>query len=138
VRSVVGRLLEHSRIFYFLNDGADDVYISSADWMPRNFYERAEVCCPVNDARLKKRLLEEILPAYLADNCKTRILKRDGSYARLPHSSRAKAKPFNAQDFLIELAEGKVAAEDIPATLAPARRRTPRRSGSRAVPRETS
>lgn len=123
VRSVVGRLLEHSRIFYFHNNGADDVYISSADWMPRNFYERAEVCCPVNDARLKKRLLEEILPAYLADNCKTRILKRDGTYSRLPHSARGKAKPFNAQEFLIELSEGKVSASDLPGASAPSRRK---------------
>lgn len=111
VRSVVGRLLEHSRIFYFLNNGADDVYISSADWMPRNFYERAEVCCPVNDPRLKKRLLQEILPAYLADNTKARVLNRHGSYSHIKH---AKAKVFNAQEFLIELAENKASIEQIP------------------------
>jgi polyphosphate kinase len=117
VRSIVGRLLEHSRIFCFLNDGANDVYISSADWMPRNFYERAEVSCPVSDLRLKNRLLQEVLPAYLADNAKARILNRDGSYSHIKH---LKAKDFNSQEFLIALAENKASLEDIPDSTSPA------------------
>jgi len=60
VRSIVGRLLEHTRIFYFENGGDDEVYISSADWMPRNLYERVEVLCPVLDPNLKQRLKSEV------------------------------------------------------------------------------
>jgi polyphosphate kinase len=130
VRSIVGRLLEHSRIFYFLNNGADDVYISSADWMPRNFYERAEVCCPVNDPRLKKRLLQEILPAYLADNVKARVLSRDGSYSHIRH---ARAKVFNAQEFLIDMAENKAGIEDIPEIPEPISKKRPRRRKAPSV-----
>jgi polyphosphate kinase len=115
VRSVVGRLLEHSRIFYFLNDGAEDIYISSADWMPRNFYERAEVCSPINDPRLKKRLLNEILAAYMADNVKARVLSRDGTYSRInKRGGPVKSKRFNAQEFLIDVAENKVSLDEIP------------------------
>jgi polyphosphate kinase len=120
VRSVVGRLLEHSRIFYFENGGDDEVYISSADWMPRNLYERVEVLCPVLDASLKLRIKEEILAAYMADNVKARILDRNGEYARLP---RRRGQPeFSAQDFLIAVAEGTASAADIPAPAMPGRR----------------
>ncbi|HZS26681.1 MAG TPA: polyphosphate kinase 1, partial [Candidatus Angelobacter sp.] len=72
VRSVVGRLLEHSRIFYFENGGNEEIYISSADWMPRNLYERVEVLCPILDESLKQRMKNEILAAYMADNVKSR------------------------------------------------------------------
>jgi polyphosphate kinase len=122
VRSVVGRLLEHSRIFYFENGGDDEVYISSADWMPRNLYERVEVLCPVLDESLKLRMKEEILAAYMADNVKARLLNRNGEYARLPR--RRGEQDFSAQDFLIAVAEGTASAADIPAPVMPRRRTT--------------
>jgi polyphosphate kinase len=80
VRSVVGRFLEHTRVFYFLNAGAEDVYLSSADWMPRNFFRRVEVCFPVFDPRLKKRVLTEGLMTYLEDNTFAWEMTEDGTY----------------------------------------------------------
>ena len=68
VLSIIGRFLEHTRIFYFRNDLAHDVYLSSADWMDRNFFRRIEVCFPVLDEKLKKRVLDEGLKSYLKDN----------------------------------------------------------------------
>ncbi|HET9280494.1 MAG TPA: polyphosphate kinase 1 [Candidatus Angelobacter sp.] len=112
VRSVVGRLLEHSRIFYFENGGNEEIYISSADWMPRNLYERVEVLCPILDESLKQRIKNEILAAYMADNVKARLLDRNGQYLRLPR--KRGQKDFSAQDFLIAVAEGTASAADIP------------------------
>ena len=112
VRSIVGRYLEHSRIFYFANGGDEEIYMSSADWMPRNLYERAEVLCPVTDPSLKQRVKHEILAAYLADNVKARFLDRNGRYMRLPR--RKGQQSFAAQDFLIAVAEGAATAADIP------------------------
>src|SRR5580693_7740353 len=83
VRSIVGRFLEHSRIYYFANGGDEQVYIGSADWMPRNLYERVEVLTPLKDSMARERVRYEILEAYLADNLKTRILAKDGSYHRV-------------------------------------------------------
>jgi polyphosphate kinase len=80
VRSVIGRFLEHSRIFYFRNDGAHDIYLSSADWMDRNFFRRIEICFPVLDARLKKRILTEGLNPYLKDNSQSWEMDADGHY----------------------------------------------------------
>ncbi|HEY6189017.1 MAG TPA: polyphosphate kinase 1 [Pyrinomonadaceae bacterium] len=82
VRSIVGRLLEHSRIFYFANDGEEEVYTGSADWMHRNFDRRVEVIAPIHDSQLKKYLKEVVLAAYLRDNVKARVLQPDGSYER--------------------------------------------------------
>ena len=81
VRSVVGRFLEHSRVFYFLNDGRNDVYLSSADWMDRNFFRRIELCFPILDAALKARVIEEGLEAYLRDNESAWMMDSDGGYA---------------------------------------------------------
>ncbi|HEU5415928.1 MAG TPA: polyphosphate kinase 1 [Candidatus Angelobacter sp.] len=120
VRSIVGRFLEHSRIFYFANGGDEEIYISSADWMPRNLYERVEVLCPVLHPALKQRLKDEILAAYLADNAKARFLDRNGNYFRSPH--RRADKTFSAQDFLIALAEGVATAADIPDPVQPSHR----------------
>jgi polyphosphate kinase len=102
VRSIVGRFLEHSRMFYFENGGKSEVYLGSADWMPRNLYERVEVLFPLRDPLLKERICEEILPAYLADNRKARILGPDGIYIRAPRG--AKGKGFSVQDHLMRLA----------------------------------
>lgn len=121
VRSIVGRFLEHSRIFYFENGGDEEIFISSADWMPRNLYERVEVLCPVLNPALKQRLKDEILAAYLADNTKVRFLNRNGDYFRPPR--RRAERSFSAQDFLIALAEGTVTVADIPELVRPSQRR---------------
>jgi len=103
VRSIVGRFLEHSRVFYFLNDGNAVVYCGSADWMRRNFFRRVEICFPVEEARLSARLLNEGLLPYLADNTQAWVLQSDGSYKRLKPGNQ---KPRSAQQFLLqELAE---------------------------------
>ncbi len=102
VRSIVGRFLEHSRIFYFENGGNPEIYLGSADWMPRNLYERVEVLFPVRDPLLMERIVKEILPAYLADNRKARILGSDGIYRRVPRPERAKG--FSVQQHLMDLA----------------------------------
>jgi polyphosphate kinase len=114
VRSIVGRFLEHSRIFWFANGGEEEVYCGSADWMPRNLVERCEVMFPVKQPELAKRLRCEILAAYLADNTKARLLQPDGIYVRAPKTGVA----FSAQDYLMGLAQGSgakipVAAEKI-------------------------
>jgi polyphosphate kinase len=83
VRSLVGRFLEHSRIFCFHNRGDEEVYIGSADWMPRNLNRRVEVVCPVNDPKLGKYLRDEVLQAYLRDNVNARELQPGGSYERV-------------------------------------------------------
>ncbi|MBZ5631360.1 MAG: RNA degradosome polyphosphate kinase, partial [Acidobacteriia bacterium] len=121
VRSIVGRFLEHSRIFYFLNDGEEGVWIGSADWMPRNLYDRVEVLFPVQDALLGQRLKQEILAAYLADTVKARFLQPDGAYVRaaeLPqparHALQLPKLEFSAQDFLMGLAEGRQTVDGIP------------------------
>ncbi len=80
VRSVVGRFLEHTRVFYFLNAGAEDVYLSSADWMHRNFFRRVEVCFPVFDPKLKKRVIAEGLMTYLDDSVLAWEMTEDGTY----------------------------------------------------------
>jgi polyphosphate kinase len=82
VTSIVGRYLEHSRIYYFQNGGADDLYIGSADWMMRNLDRRVEVITPIEDPNLKKHLKEEILDVSLNDNTKARRLMVDGKYER--------------------------------------------------------
>jgi len=115
VRSIVGRFLEHSRIFYFANSGEEEIYIGSADWMPRNLYERVEVLVPLRDEMLRERVRHEILDAYLADNRKGRVLLKDATYMRAwqpLHGTRNRRPPtgsaaFSAQDFLIGVAEGK-------------------------------
>jgi polyphosphate kinase len=83
VRSIVGRFLEHSRIFCFENGGEDDVYIGSADWMTRNLDRRVEVVTPVLDSNLKRYLKDVVIAAYLRDNVKARLLNADGSYERI-------------------------------------------------------
>jgi polyphosphate kinase len=83
VISIVDRFLEHSRIFYFENAGDPEVFLGSADWMPRNFYRRIELMFPVEDAKLKSRLINGLLPVILKDNVKARELRSDGSYIRL-------------------------------------------------------
>ena len=82
VVSIIGRFLEHSRIYYFGHGGKPLVYLGSADWMPRNFDRRVEVAFPVEDEGLRTRIVDEILPAFLTDNVKSRELQPDGTYRR--------------------------------------------------------
>ena len=82
VRSIIGRLLEHHRIFYFRNNGQEDVFLSSADWMERNFFRRIETCIPILDKRLKARVIKEGLRTYLADNVQSWEMNADGEYNR--------------------------------------------------------
>jgi len=81
VRSIIGRFLEHSRVYYFHAAGARRLYLSSADWMERNFFRRVELCCSIEDAAIKQRLCED-LEAWLGDNREAWVLQADGSYQR--------------------------------------------------------
>ncbi len=81
VRSIVGRFLEHSRVYYFRNNGKEEYYCSSADWMDRNFFRRNETCFPIRQKPLKQRLMKD-LKLFLADNCQAWILHGDGTYDR--------------------------------------------------------
>jgi polyphosphate kinase len=83
VISIVGRFLEHSRVFYFLNGGEEEVYIGSADWMQRNLDRRVELLAPISDPRLRTHLKEDVLEVCLRDNVKARRLLPDGSYERI-------------------------------------------------------
>ncbi|HET9836904.1 MAG TPA: RNA degradosome polyphosphate kinase, partial [Candidatus Angelobacter sp.] len=106
---------------------------SSADWMPRNLYERVEVLCPVLDPALKQRLKDEVLAAYLADNVKSRFLDRSGHYARAAH--RRGETYFSAQDFLIAVAEGRATAADIPEPVVPRVRKSASQANRHALHR---
>jgi polyphosphate kinase len=93
VISIVGRFLEHSRIFYFENAGQPKVFLSSADWMPRNFYRRIELAFPVENPTLRDQIINEVLPSFLHDRVKARELQSDGSYRRLkPEGSEPRAQ----------------------------------------------
>ncbi len=99
VVSIVGRFLEHSRVFYFANGGKDEIYIGSADWMHRNLDRRVEAVVPIKDKKLAKYLKEEILGAYLQDNVNARILKSDGSYEFI--SADSEIEKFDAQMYFV-------------------------------------
>jgi polyphosphate kinase len=113
VRSIVGRFLEHSRIFYFENGGKPEIYLGSADWMPRNLYERVEVLFPLKDPQHCERACNEILSSYLADTRKARVLGSDGAYSR-PRSVR-NGHGFSAQEHFMRLAGGNGDSQHIPA-----------------------
>ena len=106
VRSIVGRFLEHSRIFYFGNGGEPEIYLGSADWMPRNLYDRVEVLFPLKDELLRQRIVDEILPSYLADNLKARVLGSEGIYSYVRRGKGVKG--LSAQEQLMTLACGSV------------------------------
>jgi polyphosphate kinase len=98
VRSIVGRFLEHSRVYYFRNNGKEEYYCSSADWMDRNFFRRNESCFPIRQKPLKQRLMKD-LKLFLADNCQAWELHGDGTYERLRPGG---AKPLSAQETLLK------------------------------------
>jgi len=111
VRSIVGRFLEHSRVFYFYANGEERVFCSSADWMQRNFFRRLEVCFPIADTRLRSRLIHETLELYLADNQQAWELGSDGRYERV---ERGKGKSRKAQSELLAGLAEVVGAERRP------------------------
>ena len=92
VRSIVDRFLEHSRVWHFGNGGRPEVFVGSADWMPRNFFRRIEVVFPVEDGVLRERIMTEVLERQLADSAKARLLQADGSYAMVPRRKGVPAR----------------------------------------------
>ncbi|MPT27678.1 MAG: polyphosphate kinase 1 [Achromobacter sp.] len=98
VRSIVGRFLEHSRVFYFYADGAETVYLSSADWMDRNFFRRVEIAFPIYDKTLKKRVIDEAFTYALRDNQLAWQQQPDGDYARV----KSRREPFNVHQYLMQ------------------------------------
>jgi len=102
VISIIDRFLEHSRIFYFENACQPEVFVGSADWMPRNFFRRIESCFPILDGSLKDRVINEFLALSFKDNVKARHLQQDGSY--LIPALPPKLKPYRSQEAFIDLA----------------------------------
>ncbi len=91
----------------------EEVYCGSADWMPRNLFERCEVVFPIRDPQIGARVRNEILAAQLADRAKARVLNASGDYRRIAHNG-SRSNAFNSQDFFIQVAEGKASQDDIP------------------------
>jgi len=115
VRAMIDRFLEHGRAFHFVNGGKDEVYISSADWMPRNFHRRVETLIPLEDPAIRTRLIE-LLQTQALDTAKTWLLKPDGKYERV--QVKAGQTPFRAQARFIELQRDRVKAAEAGATSA--------------------
>lgn len=122
VRSIVDKYLEHSRVFVFGEGTRQAVYLSSADWMPRNFERRVEVMFPVKAAELKQRIVGEIVPTYLRDNQRARLLEPTGNYTR--SRPNANEERYRSQLDLCDLAEGKAPADSEEAA-------TPKKGGGR-------
>lgn len=119
VRSVVGRFLEHSRIFVFGNGGNSEIYLGSADWMQRNIYERVEVMFHVKEQELCDRILREVVIPYLGDTQKTRFLMSTGEYLHAREARKMvhlkNGYHFDAQEFLVSFAEGRDVLASVPA-----------------------
>jgi polyphosphate kinase len=115
VVSIVDRFLEHSRVFAFGPPEACDVFIASADWMPRNFVRRIEVMCPIEDPQLKQRLLGEVLGTALRDNVKARALQPDGRYERVERPG----PPLRSQTTLLDAARATLVVANPPNDAAP-------------------
>ena len=98
VRSVLGRFLEHTRVFYFHNGGESELFCASADWMNRNLLRRVETCFPIYDDKLKREVISQGLSLYLSDNVSTWQLRSDGEYQRL----RRRGEEKSAQQKLME------------------------------------
>jgi polyphosphate kinase len=109
VRNIVGRYLEHARIYHFENGGAPLLYAGSSDWMPRNFFRRVEALFPINVPALRDRVMQEILPSELRDNTDARVLQSDGSY--VPPARKDGEGGFSAQQYFMAAAERRVAAQ---------------------------
>ncbi len=104
VRSIVGRFLEHTRVYYFSNAGNPRIYCSSADWMDRNLFNRVEVCFPIEDPALKKRIYQQGLVNYLQDNQRAWLLQGDGTWTRV--KMKEGEEPHNAQQILLNTIVG--------------------------------
>lgn len=100
VRSIIGRFLEHSRIYYFHNGGAEKIYVGSADLMPRNLNRRVEVLFPIENAKMVRRIRDKVLEKYLADQGAARLMQPDGAFVRPPH--KAGRKPLTAQEWFMK------------------------------------
>ena len=137
VRSVIGRFLEHSRMFVFGNGGKTEVYLGSADWMHRNIYERVEVMYHLRDPELCNQIFSEVLEPYLADTAKARYLLSDGRYVRARDASKLlhvrNGYDFNAQEFLIAFAEGREDLSLVPDAARPFKASTLRMPTSKSV-----
>jgi polyphosphate kinase len=110
VRNIVGRYLEHARVYYFQNDAAPLLYCGSSDWMTRNFFRRVEALFPIYESELRDRILNDILPAELKDNEDARELRPDGTYAA--PARKEGEESFSAQKYFMVAAQ-KRAAEQI-------------------------
>ena len=107
VRSIVGNFLEHSRIFYFYNNGLEDVFCASADWMPRNLEKRVEIMFPIEREELKEEVIH-ILDIELKDNVKAHVLQPDDTYEKVDRRGKA---ILSSQDYFVEEAKEKAKAE---------------------------
>jgi polyphosphate kinase len=105
VRSIVGRFLEHSRVYFFQNDSEPEVFCASADWMERNFFRRIEVCFPIENKQHRDRIIAD-LELYLTDNMNAWRLQPDGTYVR---STDTNAAAISAQSVLIQRMQESVA-----------------------------
>ena len=105
MQRVGDRFLEHARLFRFENGGEPEIYISSGDWMPRNFLRRIETTFPVRDAALIKRIETQILPIALADNVKAWVLESDGTYHR--RTPADDERPIRSQESFIAIARAE-------------------------------
>lgn len=109
VRSIIGRFLEHHRVFYFFNDGAEDVYLSSADWMERNMHRRIEIAFPIKSSKIKRRIVREGLRSYLIDNVQAWEMLSDGRYKRkVPRGGKERW----AQGMLLQELAAKARSKD--------------------------
>jgi polyphosphate kinase len=113
VRALIDRFLEHGRVFHFANGGNDEMYIGSADWMPRNFHRRVEAMIPIEDPALRGRLME-ILELQRADNVKAWSLRADGKYERV--QPRAGAPLLRSQQRFIDMTRDRVRSAEAAAT----------------------
>ncbi len=116
VRSIIGRFLEHSRVFFFHAGGEEALFCSSADWMQRNFFSRVEVAFPIQEARLRARAYEECLELCLSDNLQAWLLQPDGSYQR---AKPGKQKSVSSQTALLELLGGEPGPAGVPRAFSP-------------------
>ena len=108
VRSIVGNFLEHSRIFYFYNNGQEEVFCASADWMPRNLEKRVEIMFPIEREELKEEVIH-ILDIELKDNVKAHVLQPDDTYEKINRRGKA---PLNSQDYFAEEAKEKARVDE--------------------------
>ena len=121
VRSIVDRFLEHSRVYYFENACQPQVFIASADWMPRNFYRRIELAFPIEDGVLRERVIREILALSLGDSARARLLQPDGSYRRAAAATDVNANRSQFQFIALTRAD-----EDAPRKSADGKAKYPR------------